>query len=257
MHLGVGRPFYREYHELVLTRIFRSLLKTFMWLLCHCAQWRSGSGKKNSYSMCQQRQKTPWRSHARDSIWIYSVFIGSVDLVRACSTMIYSLGKQCRMMVAVGRGGDMRLFHFHFPFWLVWFWSNSREITLYTQNAGCERLVQRFFSWSPAMRWTMVPAWRIVATWSALQLGDERRAVQIIESTWLWYFFWWISVAKGPESPANEFGREPDIGLIFECFLPCQISFPNFTSIFTFFPLNWTHDLYHEQRHKESRQGRK
>ncbi len=41
------------------------------------------------------------------------------------------------------------------------------------------------------------------------------------------HFSWLIFVARGPESPANGFGREPDICLILEYFLPCLISFPN------------------------------
>ncbi len=41
-------------------------------------------------------------------------------------------------------------------------------------------------------------------------------------------FSGWHSSPEVLESPGNEFGREPDIGLIFEYFLACQISFPNF-----------------------------
>ena len=50
-----------------------------------------------------------------------------------------------------------------------------------------------------------------------------------------------IFVARGLESPANEFGREPDIGLIFEYFLPRRISFPNFFYFVEVF--NLTKDL--------------
>ena len=45
-------------------------------------------------------------------------------------------------------------------------------------------------------------------------------------------FLGFFFVARGPGSPANDFGREPDICLIFEYFLSCWISFPNFSKPF-------------------------
>ena len=68
---------------------------------------------------------------------------------------------------------------------------------------------------------------------TSLQLGAllswEMKDVcsTIHEPAWPWHFSWFIFVARGLESTANEFGIEPDIGLIFEFFLPCRISIPN------------------------------
>ncbi len=58
-------------------------------------------------------------------------------------------------------------------------------------------------------------------------LSWEMKDVQIHEPAWPWHFSWLIFVARGPKSPANDFGREPNIGLILEYFLSCRISFPN------------------------------
>ncbi len=67
---------------------------------------------------------------------------------------------------------------------------------------------------------------------ASLRLGALVSWEKIHEPEWPWHFSWLIFVARGLESPAKEFGREPNIGLIFEYFLPYQISFPNSVNIF-------------------------